>query len=205
MQRIGGDDTAFQDQAFQHIQRGGDLVAPFGAARRNRQPRLGIPHTDHQRRHEGATPLVAAAQALAVDGDNAPRRAQPQCRPQRLSKAGERRGQFRRVEQPEQPAEAVVARRAMRQLDNLAKHLRIRLAKVGNIDRTLRPTQRRRQRDEQHRTHQMPRIDVPRVANFSENTDQCFHRRSLHQKRPSSESNFASHAMDLYSYAIPLP
>src|SRR5262249_39070307 len=47
--------------------------------------------------------------------------------------------------------------------------------KIRNVDATLRPTQRRRQRYKQHRRKIMPCIDVPRIANFSENRDQCFH------------------------------
>src|SRR5882724_5711887 len=51
----------------------------------------------------------------------------------------------------------------------------------------------------------MPRIDVPRIANFSENRDQRFHQRLSHNRKASSESPFLQSATELYSYAIPLP
>src|SRR6185312_11572296 len=131
--------------------------------------------------------------------------AEPQRRPQRLTKAGERRCQLRRVEQPKQAAETVVARNAVRQIDDLAEHCRIRLAKIGNIDGALRSAQARRQRDEQHRAHKMPRIDIARIADFLKNRDDRFHPRLSPKMRASSESIFPSAATQLYSSAIPLP
>src|SRR5207245_11582753 len=102
-------------------------------------------------------------------------------------------------EQPEHAAEAVVARHAVRQVDDLAKCRRIGLAKIGNIDGTLRPAQRRRQRDEQHRAHEMPRIHVARIANFAKNRDDCFHPKLAPNMRASSESTFSYRAIKLRS------
>jgi hypothetical protein len=78
MQGIAGDDAAFQNQAFEHRQRGRNLIAARRVAGCQRQPRLGIPHAHHERRHVAAAALIAAPQALAVDGDHACGRVEPE-------------------------------------------------------------------------------------------------------------------------------
>src|SRR5271156_236182 len=174
-------------------------------AARQRQARLGVPDADHQRRHEGAAALVAAAQALAVDGDHAFGRRKPELRAQRRVKPGEGRGHFLRIEQAEEAAEAVVARRAVRQIDDLRQLAFVGGGEIGNVDASLGAAQRRRKRNEQHRRQIVPRIAVTRVANFTKNGDQRLHNRLPTNQEAPSESTSSSNATTLYSYAIPLP
>ncbi len=138
MQGVGGDDAALQGHGFQRRQGRRHFVAAGRMAGRQRQARLGVPDADHQRRHEGAAALVAAAQALAVDGHHAFGRRKPEFRAQRRVKPGEGRGHFLRIEQAEEAAEAVVARRAVRQIDDLgvttlSQQIPIELA-IGGFD-----------------------------------------------------------------------
>ena len=49
MQRVGGDDTAFEVEAFQGVERRLDLVSVLAGARGDGQAGLRIPHADHQR------------------------------------------------------------------------------------------------------------------------------------------------------------
>src|SRR5260370_18642425 len=77
--------------------------------------------------------------------------------------------------------------------------------KIGNIDARLRPAQRRRQRNEQHRRKIGLCVVVTRVANCSENRDQRFHPGSPESGKPSSEPISSAGAIALYSDAIPLP
>ncbi len=205
MQGVGGDDAALQHQALQRRQRGRDLVAAFGPSGRDRQPCLGVPDAHHERRHEGAAPLVAAPQALAVDGHDPLGRADPQPLAQGRGKAGQSSGEFLRVEEPEHPAEAVMARRSVRQIDDLAQSIHMRIGKIRNLHATLRPAQCRRQRNKQHRPKNMPGIDVARILNVAENRDNRLHRRPPQNKEAPSESNFSIPATELYSSAIPLP
>src|SRR5229473_8207847 len=51
----------------------------------------------------------------------------------------------------------------------------------------------------------MLRSEVARVANFTENRNECFQRGSPESGKPSSESTFSSSAIEFYSCAIPLP
>ena len=205
MQRIGGDSTAFQNQAFQRGQRRRNLVAAGRVPGRQRQPRFGIPDAHHEWRHAGATAFITASQALAVDRDHAFGRIKPEPLAQRLDEAGENLGHFLRIEQTEQAAEAVVARRAVAKIDDLGKLVLVGGSKIGNINARFRPAQSRRQRNEQHRRQIMPRIEVARVADLTENRDDCFHLGSPESGRASSESTFSSNAIAFYLSAIPLP
>ena len=186
----GGDDAAREHQALEHLQRGPDCVAAGGAVRRDRPPRLGIPYADHQRRHVGTAALVAVPQALGVDGDHPLRRAQTKRSAQGLGKAGQSGLQFGRIEQAEDAAETVVARGAMRQIDNLSQGGFMAIGKIGDIDYVFRPAQCCRQRDEQHRGQRMSGIDIARVTDLAKNRDDCFGHRGLDQKRVYSYGNF---------------
>jgi hypothetical protein len=205
MQGISGDDAAFQNQTFERRERGCNLIATRRVPARQRQPRFGIPYAYHQRRHAGAAAFIAAAQALAIDCHHALGRIKSKSLAQCRNKAGESLCHFLRIEQAEQPAEAVVARGTMRKINNLGKLLLVRGSKIRNIDARLCPTQSRCQCDEQHCREIMPRVEVPRVVNFTENRKQCFHLGSPESGKPSSESTFSSDAIELYSSAIPLP
>src|SRR5262249_42751412 len=144
-------------------------------------------------------------QALAIDGNHAGRRAQAQRRAQGLGEPGQRRLQLGRIEKPKQATEAVMARRAVRQIDELAQTFLICRRETRNRHTVLRPAQRRSQRYEQHGRKIMSRIDVTRITDFPENRDDRLHPRPPRHKEASSESTSSSNATKVYSNAIPLP
>src|SRR5260370_6369781 len=205
MQGIAGDDAAFQNEAFERRERGRNLIAARRVPGRQRQPCLGIPYAYHQRRHAGAAAFIAAAQALAIDRDHAFGRIKSKPLAQGSNEARESLCHLLRIEQTEQPAETVMARRAMRKIDNLGKLILMGRSKIRDIDTRLRPTQSRCQRNEQHCRKIMSHIEVTRVVNFTENRKDCFHPGSPESGKPSSESTFSSNAIELYSSAIPPP
>jgi len=98
--------------------------------------------------------LIGAAQRLAVDRHDA------------LERPGEAGGEARKGglerlgrQQPEHPAEGVVARRAMLQLDHLLQKTKLGPRKVRHIGAILGAAQHRRHGHE----HQLDKI-VPRIA-----------------------------------------
>src|SRR5271166_3562297 len=182
MQRVAGDDTAFQIKAFQRFQRRFDLIAVVARPRAEGKTRLSVPHADHQRRHEGAATLIAAPQPFAVDGDDARRLTKPQAFAQRFGEGHEGAGHLVRVEQAKQARETVVARRPMRQIDDLGKARLIGAAEIGNVDATLRPAQSRHQGNEQHRRAIMPRVNVTRIAYLAKDGNKRFHRSPSNQE-----------------------
>src|SRR5712691_1479621 len=97
-----------------------------------------------------------------------------------------------------------MARRAMAKINDLGKLVLVSGSKIGEIDTRFRPAQSRRQRNEQHCRKIMLRVEVTRVANFTENRNEGFHPGSPESGKPSSESTFSSSAIALYSCAIPL-
>src|SRR5439155_13736638 len=110
-----------------------------------------------------------------------------------------------RIEQTEQPAEAVVARRPMAKINDLGEFVRVGGSKIGDIDTRLRPAQSRRQRDEQHCRKIVPRIEVTRVAHLVENRNRCIHRGSPQSGKPPSESTFTSYAIVFTHVRFPCP
>jgi hypothetical protein len=204
MQGVGGDDAAFQGHGFQRRQGRRHLVAARRMAARERQARLGVPDADHQRRHEGAAALVAAPQALAVDSHDTLRRRKPEFGAQRRLKPGERLGHLLGIEQTEEATEAVVARRAMRQVDDLRQLGLVGGGEIGNVDAGLGPTQSRRERNEQYRRQIVTRVEVTRIAHLVKNGDQRLQYRPPPNQEASSESTSPSSATALYSTAIPL-
>ena len=103
MQRVGGDDAAFQIEAFQGVEGRLDFVAVAARARGERKPRFGVPHADHQRRHVRACAFVAAPQPLAINGDDALRRAKAERLAQGLGESQEGFGCLVGIKQTEKP------------------------------------------------------------------------------------------------------
>src|SRR5271166_187203 len=194
MQGVGSHGAAFQGHGFQRRQGRRHFVAARRMAARQRQARLGVPDADHQRRHEGSAALVAAAQALAVDGDHAIGRRKPEFGAQRRLKPAEGPSHFLGIEQAEEAAEAVVARRAMRQIDDLGQLGFVRDGEIGNVDASLGAAQCRRKRNKQHRRQIMPSVEVARIANLAKNGDQRLHHRLPSNQEASSESTSSSNA-----------
>ena len=67
-----------------------------------------------------------------------------------------------------------MARRAMTKINDLGKIVLVGGSEIGEIDTRFRPAQSRRQRNEQHCWKIMLCIEVTRVANFTENRNECF-------------------------------
>src|SRR5208283_3353093 len=204
MQGVGSHGAAFQGHGFQRRQGRRHFVAARRMAARERQARLGVPDADHQRRHEGAAALVAASQALAVDSHDALRRRKPEFGAQRRLKPGERLSHLLGIEQTEEATEAVVARRAVRQVDDLRQLGLVGGGEIGDVDAGLGPAQSRRERNEQHRRQIVARVEVARIADLAKNRDQCLQYGPPPNQEPPSESTSPSSATALYSSAIPL-
>ncbi|WP_032907005.1 hypothetical protein [Mesorhizobium sp. LNHC252B00] len=191
VQRIRRHRAALQIQALQKIQRGCDLVALGRAGSGNRQPRLGVPHAHHQRRHKDPTLSVAAPQRFAVDRHHAARR-----RPERLSQRCHESGKAARkligIKKSKHPAERVVARATMLQRHDLSQLVFPTLNKIGNVNTALGPTQGRKQSQEQKLRQIMTRVDVTRIPNFTQNRKQKRHWVSSSKRRPLKNQPFHS-------------
>jgi hypothetical protein len=158
------------------------------------EPRLGIPHAHHERRHAGATAFIAASQALAVDGDHARSRIKSEPFAHRRDETSESLRHLVGIKQPEYAAEAVVARCPMVKVDDLGQRGFVGGSKIRDVDARLGAAQSRRQGNEQHCRKVMLRIEVTRITNFTENRNECFHPGSPESGKPSSESTFSNNA-----------
>ena len=193
VQCVGGGDAAFQIKAFQGFEGRLDLVAVGACERGERKPRLSVPHADHERWHERAAALIAVLEPFAVDGDDAGRRAKPERVAQRLGEGGEGARHLVGFEKAKQARETIVARRPVRQGDDLGEVRLVGGAKIGDVDATLRPAQSRHQGDEQHRGAIMAGVSVAGIANLTKNGNQRLHRSLLEShriKRPPQELPF---------------
>ena len=188
VQGVGGDRATPQRHGFQRRQGRGDLVAAGRMAGGEGQARFGVPDADHERRHEGAAPLVSAPQALAVHRHHAARRSNSERFAQSVHEPCEDAGHLLRVEQAEHPAEAVVARGPVRKLDDFRQTVFVGRGEIGDVHATPRPAQSRSQGDEQHCRQIVPRIQVPRVANLPEYRNQRRHHRLRSNREAPSES-----------------
>src|SRR5215470_14360853 len=192
MQGVGGDDAAFQNQTFQHRERCRDFIAARRMPGRQRHPRLGVPHTHHQRRHAGVASFIAAPQALAVDCNHALGRTKSEPLAQCSDKAGQSPRRLFRIEKAEHTAKAVMARRAMREVGDFRKQFHVGSGKICDSNTRLRSAQSRCQRNEQYCRKVMPRIEVSRVTDFTENRKEALHADSPESGKPPSESSFPS-------------
>jgi len=106
MQRVGGDDAAFQIQALQASSRA-------------------LTSLPSQEARAASDRRVCASHMLIVSGE-------PQRRAQSPRKVGEGLGQLFRGEQAKQARETVVARREVRQIDDLSEILQVGGAEIGD-------------------------------------------------------------------------
>jgi hypothetical protein len=114
MQRIGGDNPAFQAQKLKHLRGSGGLVAAGRLMLRQSHPRFHRKNVDQMQRRCLGAALIGAAQRLSVDRHHA-----TEFEPVGLGKTAmncrKARSNAGRLEQTENPAERVVARDAMLQ------------------------------------------------------------------------------------------
>src|SRR3984957_10623152 len=195
VQSVGSDPAALQIQAFQRLQRRGDLVAVRTRARGDRYAGLRVPDAHHQWRHARTPALIAAPQAFAVQSDQALDRSQAKAFAQGSSKIPQTFLQFRRIEQTKQSRETVVARRAVRQIDHLGQVLDVSGGKISIAHSNLCSAKRSDQRNKKNRRTIVPRVEVSGIANLAQNSNQDFHQRPRESGSPSQESFFALSAI----------
>jgi hypothetical protein len=147
MERIGGDGAALGAQYAEHFHGTKGPVAARRPTRRQSHPGLGGEHVDHLHRRGAAAALVGATQRLAVDRHHAGKLLSV-----RLGERGHGAPEVMLegggVEQPEHPAEGVVARNPVLQPQELLHQRFLRLAKQGHRRRALRAAQCRGQHDD---------------------------------------------------------
>ena len=160
MQRVAGDQGAVEvEQAKQGT--GGDDLAFFvpGGDLTDHHPCVGGKRGHHMQGRPLGRPVERAPQRLAVERDDA--RAGLA---EGIEEAREAAGEGRRIEQPEQPRERVVARQAAGQGQELPKQPLPVTPEIREIDAAFRPTNRRRQGNRQQIQQVMPlRVARPRV------------------------------------------
>src|SRR5207248_6264158 len=175
VQRVGGDSAAIECQQLQGFQCCGDLVALGRQPLGNRKPRLGGPHVDQLQRRRFAATLERTAQGFAVHRHHAV---------QLLGKFRQEPAKYwfecLRVEQPEYPAEGIVAWDAVLQPQELAQQSFLGTAKLRHVGAVVRSAQHRRQRNDQHVDQILPRIVRSRVRHVLEKVLEFLHRTTPH-------------------------
>lgn len=100
---------------------------------------------DHVQGASPDRPVERSPQRLAVDGDDP-----GAVLAEDVGKPGERRRPRRRVDQPKQPGERVVARQSVFQAEEFAEQILPIFGEIGELDATLATADRRGRRDHQH-------------------------------------------------------
>lgn len=109
-----------------------------------------------------------------------------------------------RVEQAEHPAEGIVARNAVFQVQHLAQHILLGLAEVGHVRAALRAAENRRQGNEQQLQKIVPRVARTGILYSLENRNKTSHGPLHTKERPSEAKSSHKAILHKYSYAIPL-
>src|ERR1700675_1986222 len=205
MQRIGRDDTAFERQQRQYLQRPGSLVAARSLLLGKRHSRFHRPDVDHVKRFVARTALEGASQRLAVDRHHA-----CEIEPVGLGKGGHEASECgfegTRLEQTEHSAEGVVARNPVLQMQKQPQQPFLGLSKLRHIRAGLCSAQHRRQGDDQYLRQIVPRVGRPRIRQTSKNLLELPHPTPSALWEPFSESILQNYAIEAVNpYAIPLP
>ena len=96
---------------------------------------------------------------------------------------------MRRIEEPEQPAERVVARRAVLQFQEPAQELQLRSGEFRHVGAVFGAAQHSAQRDQQHFQQVVAcRVAGARVPQILETGFEAFHRRPLRVSSAGVES-----------------
>ena len=156
VERIGGHDRALQREHRQQLRHRGDLVRlGVGGDLRQHKALRAAPGTDHVQGRLAAGAIEGAAQDLAVNRHNPLNR---------IGEAGheplEGGTEPRRIEQPEQPTEGVVAGQAVLQLEKAAQKGLFRFREPRHRHCTLTAAQHRAERDHQ----QLVEVVQPGIA-----------------------------------------
>src|SRR6202142_172953 len=205
MQRVGGNDAAFEAQKVQHFQCPRRLVPARRFLLGQSHPGFDRKDVDQLQRCGLAAALVGPAQGLAVDGHH----------PGEFETIGlgkgrheTAKGEFKglRLEQTEHPAERVVARNAMLQAKQEPQQPFLRPSKLFHLRATPGPAYNRSQRDEQHFQQIVPCIVRTRVDQPPKGLLELPHPTPSMIREPTSESVLPSNAIASENpYAIPLP
>ena len=164
--RVNGDDAARQFERAQQFGNGRNLVAlllDFDLAKH--QPVFACPGADHVDGFLAFGPVMAAAQRLAVDGDDLRANGLAQALGP-LAKAG---GKLLGVKERKHPAEGIMAGDAMRQLQKTAQEILLGVTELFKVHKVFGPAKHGTDRDHQNvaeRVH-LAAID-PRIFNDRE-------------------------------------
>lgn len=175
IERVDGDDGAFQREHLEQLGHRGNLVGLLiGGDLREDQPLIASPGAHHMQRRFAAGPIERSVRNLAVDRDD------PLARGGELRhEPPEARTKLVRVEQPQHPAERVVAGRPVLQSEELTQESLLRLRKLSHVDRPLPPTQHRAQRDHENIQELVTtRVAGPRILQPNKAGFKTIHRRS---------------------------
>ena len=204
MQRVGGNDAAFEGQKVQHFQSPRRLVPARRFLLGQSHPGFDRKDVDQLQRCGLATALVGPAQRLAVDGHH----------PGEFETIGlgkgrheTAKGEFKglRLEQTEHPAERVVARNAMLQAKQEPQQPFLRPSKLFHLRATASSAYNRSQRDEQHFQQIVPCIIRTRIRQSPKSLLELPHPTPSMIREPTSESVLPSNAIaSEIPYAIPL-
>jgi hypothetical protein len=205
MQRIRCDDAAIERQQLQHLQGAGGLVAAASFLLSNCHSRLDSPDIDHVQRRSALAAREGAAQRFAIDGHHAAELNLMRLRKGR-HETPERSLESLRLEQAEHAAEGVVTGNPMLQAEKQSQQVFLGLPELGHVRAGIRPTQHRRQRNNQYLHQIVPRIVGPRVRQPSKNLLEFAHPTPSAIKESFSESILPNKAIGSSNpYAIPLP
>jgi hypothetical protein len=205
MKRVGGDDAAVEREQFQDLQRASRLVASGRLLLRHRQASLHRKHVDQMQWSCPPTALVGAAQSLAIDRHHAGE-LEAIGLGKRRHEAAEHALEGCRIEQPEHPAESVVAGNPMFQTQKQPQQRFLGLPKIRHVGAGFGATQHRRQGNDENVQQIVSGVVRPRVRQRSKSLLELAHPTPSTFGESSSESfsqNNAIHASK--PYAIPLP
>ena len=205
MQRIAGNDTVFERQHVQDVQRPFGFVAARCLARGQCHSGFDRKDIDHVQRRSASAALVGASQRFAVDSDDAGK-----LDPVGLGEGCHERPkgllEGLRVQRPQYTAERVVARDAAPQRQELPQQFLLRASKQRHVGCALRPTQRRGQRDDDDVEQIVKGIGRPWIRQVSENLPEFLHWTPPAIRESSSESTLLATATSIsHPHAIPLP
>jgi hypothetical protein len=189
MQRIGRHHAAFELQKFEQLQGASGLVVVRCQYIGERHARLRRPSGHHHRRHVALAAFVAAPQRFAVERDHPARPLDLRALRKGFHEAPKRDFKRFRVKHPEHPAERVVARQTVLELQHILPKIGLHPGKQRHVGATRRPAQRRHQRDEQDLGQVMQRVVGPRVRQLRKALRKSLHRLlSPYQEPPESLS-----------------
>ena len=205
MQRIGGDDAAFEREHPQHVERAFGLVAARRLARRQREAGFCRKDIDHLQRRAALAALVGATQRLAVDRHD-PGELDPVGLGKRRHEPPEHLLEGLRVEVTEHAAECIVTGNAMLQRQELPQQPLLGATEQRHVAAAFASAQDGRQSNEQDFPQFVLCVRGPCIRQFPRDLLEFDHPTPPVFRESSSESISRANAIAASNpYAIPLP